>query len=274
MSHNIHKNMSQLSENNFNRFQNLMYTVTGVYLAPTKKSLIEGRMSKRLRDLNITDYSVYLDMVEKDRSGNELQIVINSLTTNETYFFREDNHFIFLKKFVEKNSAKGKIRVWSAACSTGEEAYSIAMVLDSVLGNHSKWEVSASDISEAVLSKAAAGLYPENKGEKIPFELKKKYCLKGVNSNAGKFIVDSSLRKNVKFYNINLTEKIPDIGSFDIIFLRNVLIYFDSESKKKVIDNIYSKIVSGGYLILGHSESLLDYAKDFRKENTTTYQKP
>lgn len=264
-------NIKSLSDKDLARFQRLMYDLTGVSLSDAKRTLIEGRLSKRLRELKITDFGKYLDIAEQ--GGDELQFMINCLTTNETYFFRESNHFDFLAKLTKEWRSNSSLRVWSAACSSGEEPYTIAMIIDHNIDRSLRWEVAASDINSKILGTAVKGIYPDNRGEKIPPEYKKKYCLKGINQNEGKILVDHSLRQKVKFYQINLKETIPDIGVFTVVFLRNVLIYFDNNSKRRVLENIYNRIGDGGFLILGHSETLLEHGDLYKKTESTIYIK-
>ncbi len=200
--------------------------------------------------------------------------MVNLITTNETYFFREIEHFEFLQKnIIPEHPYKSKFRVWSAASSVGAEAYSTAMILDSAMAN-TDWEIVGTDINSEVIKKARIGLYPESWVEKIPSSLRNKYCLKGKGSHQGKFLIDRSLIPNMKFDTANLLELNPQFGKFNLIFLRNVLIYFDNATKQKVVDNVISNLLPGGYFFISHTENLnmIDISK-LKQVKTAMYQK-
>jgi chemotaxis protein methyltransferase CheR len=202
--------------------------------------------------------------------------MVDLLTTNETYFFREPKHFEFLRdEIVAKRKAQGSFRVWSAASSSGEEIYTLAMVLADSLGN-APWEVVGSDISTRVLEKAATGHYSLARTEGIPPAFLQKYCLKGVRSNAGTFLIAPELRKRTHFCQINLTQPITaDIGEFEVIFLRNVMIYFDADTKTKVVHHLLPRLKRGGHLVVGHSESLSGLnIGNLETVRPTIYRKP
>lgn len=260
-----------LSESEFSEIQKIMYDNTGIFLPHTKRALVLGRLSKRLRDNEIESFKSYIEYVKNPLNKTEWDLMINILTTNETYFFREKAHFDYLKTQALKNNKPGNVfRVWSAACSSGEEAYSIAMTLAEALPGV-KPDISASDINTDMLSIAKKGVYPITRGTDIPDNYREKYCLKGVNSNDGKFAVSKRLKSYVKFYNINLLNPVPSIGRFDVVFLRNILIYFDSVSKRKVLQNIHAKMKKDSKLIMGHSESIIGFSDLFRKESASIY---
>lgn len=262
-----------LSDEDFSKFQKIMYQETGIFLPTTKKALVIGRISKRLRYNNLESFREYLNFVQDPANKKEWDIMINVLTTNETYFFREKKHFDYLLNEAKRvYNTSEMFRVWSAACSTGEEPYSIAMVLYELNPNRTP-DITASDINTDVLDIARKGIYPDDRGKEIPEEYKKKYCLKGINKNIGKFSVSKKIKQSVKFHRINLLNQIPGIGSFDLVFLRNVLIYFDADSKRIVLENIYSKMKKNAKLIMGHSESIIGYSDLFIKEEASIYRK-
>jgi len=183
-------------------------------------------------------------------------MLVDILTTNETYFFREPKHFEYLVENVLKSWRGGKFRIWSAASSSGEEAYSLAMLLAESL-SHRAWEVLGSDLSTKVLTKAKNGVYLMDRIELLDEKLLKKYCLKGVRSQVGTFRVNEKLRKHTHFGQVNLMKTIPPkLGKFDVIFLRNVLIYFDQETKKQVVERVITKLKPGGLFFISHSETL------------------
>ena len=190
-----------------------------------------------------------------------------------TFFFREARHFEFLAESILPAVPPGApFRVWSAACSSGEEVYSIAMILADRLGN-SPWEVVGSDVSAGVLEKAMRGRYPIERATDIPERLLKRYCLKGIGPQAGMLQVDRSLRGRVLFRQINLNAPLPEIGDFDLIFLRNVLIYFDAKTKEQVVQRVSQRLKPGGYLLSGHSESLHPLSSGIVPRRPSIYHK-
>jgi len=241
----------ELSQDTFVTYQKLIFSHVGISLDDTKKTLVQSRLYKRLLYYNLTSYADYLRIVQVNNS--EKMEMINLITTNETYFFREEIHFDFLSKTAKHS--KGKFRVWSAAASIGAEAYTIAMVLNDIL-QKDKWEIVASDINTDVIKKARMGLYPEGWLRKIPYKYVKKYCLKGTGKFEKQFLIDRELNKNITFDIDNLMIDNNTFGLFDIIFLRNVLIYFNEDTKKIVIENLIRHLKDGGYLIISLTESL------------------
>ncbi|HWV16870.1 MAG TPA: CheR family methyltransferase [Cellvibrio sp.] len=249
-------NSIELNESEFKQFQSWLQETTGINLSPAKKALVAGRLSKRLKHLKIDSYGNYFQFIKGDNAGAELQIAIDLLTTNETYFFREPKHFDFLKQKILTQLQPAKpFRVWSAASSSGEEAYSIAMTLADGLTTTS-WEVFGSDISTKMLAIARNGHYAIGRADNIAKSQLSKYCLKGIGRQEGTFLIDRNLRSKVNFSQINLNQKIPNVGEFDLIFLRNVMIYFDLDTKRQVVARILPHLKSGGYLFVSHSESL------------------
>lgn len=218
--------------------------------------MVAARLAKRLQFYQLQTYGQYYQILMDGNFAGEFQAFINILTTNETYFFREPQHFIFLEKDILKDWQGEHFRVWSAASSSGEEAYSIAMVLAETLGFRS-WEVLGSDVNTQMLDKARIGVYTMDRLDQMDKTLLAKYCLKGARSQQGKFRVDDAIRKKVKFVQLNLNGSMPsDIGLFDVIFLRNVLIYFDIESKKTIVERLMKCLKPNGYFVISHSESL------------------
>jgi chemotaxis protein methyltransferase CheR len=263
----------KITDSEFNSFRDFIYDQVGINLSDEKKTLVTSRLSKRLRHFSLNTFKEYFDLIIASSPSGERQVAIDLLTTNETYFFREPKHFAFLEKEVLPKWKGGKmLRVWSAASSTGEEAYSIAMLLDDMLGSH-PWEIFGSDISSRVLKTAQQGHYLQNRIDGIPKEYLRKYCLKGVDEHEGSLLIDKKLRQKVTFSSVNLKRPLGDVGSFDIIFLRNVLIYFDLETKKQIIKQLVEKMKPGGYLFIGHSESLKGIHDDLDSIIPTVYQK-
>ncbi|MDH5545719.1 MAG: protein-glutamate O-methyltransferase CheR [Gammaproteobacteria bacterium] len=240
----------------FERFRKLIYELAGISLSDAKRSLVVSRLSKRLRHHGLTKFMDYYRMITDGGNIGEQQIMVDLLTTNETYFFREPKHFELLEEIARSHQSwSTPFRVWSAAASSGEEGYTIAMVLDNVIGDK-PWEVLGTDISTRVLEAARLGLYTEQRTSRIPSNYLYKYCLKGVRSQQGMVLVDKKLRDKVTFKHMNLLSEWGHMGEFDVIFLRNVMIYFDLETKQKLVNKISSQLKQGGYFLIGHSESL------------------
>lgn len=246
-----------ISETEFRRFQRWLYEVAGISLADHKKTLLMGRLSKRLGPCGVHGWGDYFDLLMSGTRPGELQVAIDLLTTNETYFFREPAHFTFLAEQVLPHyPGTEPLRVWSAASSSGEECYTLAMVLADTLGIGRRWEVFGSDLSTRVLETARRAQYPMPRAEKIPLDVLRRHCLKGTGPQSGTFLIDRPLRERVSFAQINLNESLPDIGQFDIVFVRNVMIYFDLQTKRQVMARILGKLKPRGFVFVSHSENL------------------
>jgi chemotaxis protein methyltransferase CheR len=267
---------SSINDQDFSRFQSLLYKLAGIYLAPSKKVLLVGRLTKRLRALELDSFGDYYRLVASGEHPQELQTMVDLLTTNETYFFREPKHFDFLAGEILPQRPRGApFEIWSAACSSGEEPYTMAMVLAENLGD-GPWKIHASDISTQVLERARRGHYPLERAQGIPPALLRKYCLKGVREQAGTFLINRELRSRIQFRQVNLIEPPPAIGPVDVIFLRNVMIYFDQDTKRKVVGNLLTRLKPGGWFIVGHSETLngIVEADQLKAQRPTIYRKP
>lgn len=262
-----------LHDHEFNQFRDLIYRLAGISLSPAKKQLVSGRLAKRLRHHNLASYGEYLRFITSPHGKEELQVTVDSLTTNETHFFREPKHFDFLRSQIVPARKPGHgMRIWSAACSSGEEPYSIAMLLDEMLGNE-PWEVVASDISTKVLGKAHSGIYPAERIPEIPKHYLSRYCLKGVGDYDGTLLIEQFLRDRVRFLQHNLTDAPPALGEFDVIFLRNVMIYFNQQTKQQVVSRLLPLLRRGGYFLIGHSESLNGVTNDLQQVMPAIYRK-
>ena len=265
---------ASISNIEFARFQQFIYQAAGIQLSDAKKSLVSSRLAGRLRQRAVASFGEYFQLISSASEAAETQIAIDLLTTNETYFFRERKHFDLLRRVTaERLSSPREFRVWSAASSSGEEAYSIAMVLAQQLGER-PWEVFASDLSTRVLARARAGHYPMERATQIPRDFLQRFCLKGTGPQQGTLLVAPELRARVRFEQVNLTRPLPDVGQFDVIFLRNVMIYFDVKTKRTVVDALRSKLRPGGYFLIGHSETLHGIDDRFTALAPATYQKP
>lgn len=262
-----------LKDTEFNQFCELIYRIAGISMASSKKPLVTSRLAKRLAHHRLSSYGEYYQMITSVNGKEELQIAVDLLTTNETHFFREPKHFDFLRHHILHTARFGKPpRIWSAACSTGEEPYSLAMLLDEILGN-TQWEIVASDLNSQVLEKARAGLYSMDRMPEIPRNYLSNYCLKGTGSQEGTLLIERRLRERVQFFQHNLIEQPPKLGQFDVILLRNVLIYFDQETKTKVVAYLLPLLRSGGYFLVGHSETLNGISSEVRLIQPAIYQK-
>jgi chemotaxis protein methyltransferase CheR len=263
-----------LSDHEFRLFQRMIFDVAGISMSVSKKQLVCGRLARRVKHYGLKSYAEYFRIIEKPDAENERQIAIDLLTTNETYFFREPKHFDLLREEVLPPLAgRQTVRIWSAACSSGEEPYSLAMTLAECLGAQ-PWEIMASDICMRVLEKARSGHYAMERAEDIPPHLLSRYCLKGVSDQAGTFLIERSLRSRIQFLQINLNAPIPKVGEFDVIFLRNILIYFDLPTKQQVLGRLLPHLRPGGYFVIGHSESLHGVTDALSMQMPSVYRKP
>ena len=268
------KGLIEISDAEFKKFKTWIYDAAGINLSDHKKPLVMGRLAPRMRHHQLEKYGDYFSLLTSKKQSTELQIAIDLLTTNETYFFREHKHFDFLRDHILKEHKIGKpMRIWSAASSTGEEPFSIAMTLAETLGD-SVWDILASDISGRVLDRARTGHYSLERASHIPEKFLHKYCLKGVGDQDGTFMLNTELKQRVNFQYINLNTHLPQIGEFDVIFIRNVMIYFDLETKRKVIERMIPYLRRGGYMLIGHSESLNGITDKLETIKPAIYRKP
>jgi chemotaxis protein methyltransferase CheR len=225
----------------------------------------------------LSSFGAYLRLLATPGQGAEVQTAVDLLTTNETYFFRESAHFDVLREqallLLHRRGAARPLRVWSAASSSGEEAYSIAMVLADCLDG-APWEVLGTDISTRVLADAVRGLYPLSRGRHLPPALRQRWCLRGTGDHEGQFLVDRRLRAHVRFGQVNLDAPLPDVGRFDLVFLRNVMIYFSDDTKRQVVARVIAQIEPGGHFIVGHAESLHGITQAVEQVAPSVYRKP
>ena len=263
-----------ITDQEFALFQRLIYKIAGISLSDSKKVLLVGRLQKRLRHYQLDSYSQYYRMLANGEHPEDLQVMVDLLTTNETYFFREPKHFDFLRQHILRGwRGERPFRVWSAASSSGEEAYTIAMVLADTLASKA-WEIVGSDISTQVLDKARQGHYPMTRIDGIPRPFLSKFCRKGVRSQEGTFLINAELRARVNFLQVNLTQPVTaDVGLFDVIFLRNVMIYFDNDTKRRVVSHLLPHLRPGGHFIIGHSETLNGIVTSLNQVSPTIYRK-
>jgi len=254
---------AQLSEQDFSEFSKFIYTEYGIKMPPIKKTMLQGRLLKRIRELKMTSFTDYKNyLFSNDGHTKEILQFLNVVTTNKTDFFREPIHFNYMNEVILPAAVKQKksdiFRVWSAGCSSGEEPYTISIVLNdfSSINPGFRFEITATDISTQVLEKAAKGIYSASKIDGIPMNIKKKYFLKSKDPNNHTVRVNKILQNNMSLNYLNLMDNYSFPYSFDLIFCRNVLIYFDRETQEKVIQKICTFLKDDGYIFIGHSESV------------------
>lgn len=263
----------EITDHEFDQFRNFIYNAAGINMQPNKKALICGRLAKRLRQCSVVSYDDYFRLLISGDAPEEAQTAVDLLTTNETYFFRESKHFDWLRDHASAaRKSVQPFRAWSAACSSGEEAYSMAMVLEDCLGA-GRWEMIGSDISMRVLQQARAAHYSEERARLIPHPYLQRFCLKGLGNQQGTMLIDRSLRNRVQFMQVNLNAQLPQLGMFDAIFLRNVMIYFAADTKRQVVSRILSRLRPGGLLCISHSESLHGLTGEVQTLAPSVYRK-
>jgi len=266
-----------LDHKTFRKFSELVYNKAGITLGPNKEALVQARVGKRMRVLGIDNFLDYFKRVESDETGAEVTLLLDAISTNVTHFFREPRHFDLLTQMLRKWQDQGqdKFRVWSAASSTGEEPYTIAMTALEALGPRCDFKLLATDISTKVLAEAREGLYTERDVEKIPRPLLHKYFRVETTAQGKMYRVTEDLRRLLSFARMNLSvTPYPMKGPFDIVFCRNVMIYFDNTLRKRLLDNCYELIRPGGYLMVGHAESLSGMLSHFKSVEPSVYARP
>jgi chemotaxis protein methyltransferase CheR len=261
-----------MSRKQFEHLCRKVYDLCGINLKSGKEQLVQSRLTKRLFALKLDSFEQYFSLLENDRDGKELIWMIDAITTNKTSFFREIQHFDFLKREIIPSLRSRQLRVWSAACSSGEEPYSIAVLLREELPNINSWDIKilATDISTRVLETAREAVYGEEMLEPVPAHWRQKYF-----EPAGPKMwrVVPEVKNMVRLARLNLMGKYPMRGPFDIIFCRNAMIYFDKPTQEKLVRRYYELLAPGGYLMVGHSESLTGAVHDFKYIQPATYQK-
>ncbi|WP_220634690.1 CheR family methyltransferase [Georgfuchsia toluolica] len=264
----------EFTDDDFHRICGLIQSRAGIRLGHNKRAMVYSRLGRRLRKLNIASFKEYLDCMESG-TGEEFAAFINALTTNLTYFYRETHHFSVLRSFLESGGLPRGATIWSAGCSTGEEAYSIAMVLATVRGlRPQNGQVVASDIDTSVLEHAERGVYTEERVKNVPPADLKRFFLGGMGDNAGFVKVRPELRQLITFRQINLhgtswAVRVP----VKVIFCRNVMIYFDAPSRRRILERFAAQLDPGGLLFLGHAENIADFGGVFRSLGQTAYMR-
>ena len=271
----------ELPDDVFRLVRDAIYRRTGIWFTDASRYLLQKRLSPRARELSFDSLQKYFYFLQYDpRADGEFDVIYDLVTTNETYFFREPAQFTaFVEEIVPElvsGKAVKKIRIWSAGCSSGEEPYSIAMLLQEAgWFDRASFEIFASDLNQQVLARARKGHYRETAFRSTDPTLREKYFARQAD---GSWHIADSIRNRVSFGRVNLYDeaRVAVLGSLDVIFCRNVIIYFDDASKKSVIRNFYNRLLDGGYLLLGHSESLISLSTEFKLKhlkNDMVYQK-
>jgi chemotaxis protein methyltransferase CheR len=257
----------------FDQVQKLIYQRAGISLHDGKHAMVYSRLSRRLRDTGHDSFRGYLSWLESN-DGPEWQEFVNALTTNLTSFFREHHHFQVLTDFLESLRGRGDIRIWCSAASTGEEPYSIAMTVAEALGAKARYTIQASDIDSKVLATAAQGVYRMEGLKGVSPEQMRKYFLRGKAGNAGLARVKPELRRTLDFLIVNLIkDDWPFRDPFDVVFCRNVMIYFDASTQRKVLEKIHRVMKPGGLLFVGHAENFSDSKDLFLLKGKTVYER-
>lgn len=271
-----------ITDEEFGLFTKLIYERFGIYLSEQKKSLVMGRLNKILKKEGFSNFKDYYHSIIEDKTGRSLSVLIDRITTNHTYFYRENDHFEYFSSHVlpeiielKKNEGSIDFRIWIAGCSSGEEVYTILMVLYESLGQNlggMDIGILATDISLTILETAKAGLYSLERMAGVSQVLREKYFSE---IGPGSFQVKSFVRDRVLFKRLNLkAEAYPFKGKFDIIFCRNVMIYFDSANRNELVQRFYNTLNPGGYLFIGHSESITRSDTKFQYIRPALYKKP
>lgn len=246
--------LPKLSDSDFRCLQQMMLQASGIRMAEQKRTMMAGRLMGRLRALELNSYAEYIQLLSNPAEQEERRTVIDLLTTNETYFFREPQHFQVLGDWLAQQ--RRPVHMWSAASSSGQEAFTMAMVA-AENARSPDWSIFASDLSRRVLDTARKGTYPMEQAENFPAGWLKRHCLRGVEDSEGLFRMSQALRHRVTFAEINLMRALPaGVGPFDVIFLRNVLIYFAQDEKRAITQRLVERLNPGGLLFIGHAESL------------------
>jgi len=266
-----------LTPREFEQFRRLAYDKFGLDLRTGKEQLVSARLGKKLRELHFHSYQEYYRHVLEDQSGESLAALIDALTTNHTSFYREAAHFDFLRQTIlPRLRDQPRTAIWSAACSSGEEPYTIAFSVIEEWGDAAfeKLRILATDISTKVLASAEKGVYPAARFETMPALLQRRYLLRGEQRWKDWYQVKPEVRRLVEFRRLNLMENFAHLGPFPVIFCRNVMIYFDKPTQQELVGRLAARLEPGGYLLIGHAESLNAIEHPLRYIKPAVYRKP
>ena len=272
-----------MRDKEFEFIRTLVYDRSRISLGPDKRELVSARLGKRLRAARLATVGEYCEMLRSPRGDEEISHLIDAISTNHTFFFRENAHFDFLRQvvlpeFLQQRQVRrwARLNVWSAACSSGEEPYSIAMTLDdSLAASQWPWRIEATDISHRVLARAIAGIYRDDVVDKLPAGYAQRYFQRGFGPQQGNQRVKAALRNAIVFGQLNLLEGEPASSEpFHVIFCRNVMIYFDRATQQELVNKLARRLVPGGYLFVGHSESLTGIKHPLQTIRPAVYRLP
>lgn len=269
--------MQGLTEKEFREIRELAYKIFGLDLKPGKEALVNARLARRVQELGLGSLSEYVEAVKADRTGEELERLINALTTNHTSFLREPQHFALLREAVLPPLAgRAAIRIWSAGCSTGEEPYTILFTAAETLGQEriGSLHLLATDISTRVLEKAQAGIYPQERLEGLPPGWAQQFFQRGEGRWAGSVRVKPEWRARVEFRRLNLMQDFSHLPRFHVIFCRNVMIYFDKPTQERLVARFADRLEPGGWFLIGHSEGLMGIRHGLEYVKPAVYRKP
>lgn len=268
----------EIGPKQFRRVRELALGSFGLDLKPGKEALVAARLGKRARELGLDGIGPYLERIEADRTGEELVALIDALTTNYTSFQREPQHFELLRRQVLEPAAATRARaaIWSAGCATGEEPYTILLHAAEALGEAglNRLRLIASDISMRALEAARAGIYPLDRLEPLPESWRRKYFQRGTGAREGFARLKEQYRRRVEFQRRNLMESLEDLPEFDVIFCRNVMIYFDKPTQQKLVGKFTARLKPGGWLLIGHSEGLMGIRHGLEYVMPAVYRRP
>jgi len=270
-----------LSDTDYAFIRDLIYRETRINLGDAKRELVTARLGKRLRATGIGSFGKYCKQLKNDPNAGELYHLIDAISTNHTFFFREIGHFDFLRQHIlpefeaGKLGGRNKFKVWSCACSTGEEPYSVSITLAEHFERspEKSWTLDCSDISNRVLSFASKGIYEKDKLQQVKPDWQRKYFQKGERQMEGYFRIQPSIKNHIKFQRVNLfAPTYPWTEKFQVIFCRNVMIYFDRKTQEELVSRLARHLVPGGYLLIGHAESLAGVNHPYRTVKPAIYQ--
>jgi len=269
----------EFTDKHFQEIRKLVLAHTGICLSEIKMDMVYSRLARRLRQLQLDSFTTYLDLLDRD-DNDEIGNFINSITTNLTSFFREKHHFDYLKttllpQLMRSNSGSKRIRIWSAGCSTGEEPYSLAITVKEAIPDHLGWDVKilATDLDTNVIATGSEGIYTLERVNGLLPETLKRWFSRGTGARSGFVRASPELRDMIMFKQLNLMGQWPVKPGVDIIFCRNVVIYFDQETQRKLFDRYANILRPDGYLFVGHSETLYNVSERFKLLGKTIYQR-
>jgi chemotaxis protein methyltransferase CheR len=267
----------ELGDQEFDFLRHVVTENAGIVLGPSKRQLVQGRLVRRLRELGLKSFAQYCEHV-RDSGPEELVSLINCITTNVTAFFRENHHFDqlasrMLPEAMARNAQSRRIRIWSAGCSSGEEPYSIAMTVAETMPPTQRWDLKilATDIDSDMVTAASSGIYAEDRMTGVSAERQRQWMRRGAGENSGMLKLKPELISLITFRTLNLLGEWPLTGPFDVIFCRNVMIYFDQATRERILSRFARLLAPGGYLCIGHSESIHGSNMPYRLVGRTIY---